>query len=44
MLLIQYGKARRFRKVSIALAIILALPEVFSTLLTLHCCVAPPKK
>jgi len=44
MLLIQTGRATRFRKYSIAFAIILALSGAFAALFTLHWSVAPPKK
>jgi len=44
MLVIQSSSAKRFRKYSIAFAIIFALSGSFAALLTLHWYVAPPKK
>jgi hypothetical protein len=47
MLIIQSGNAKRFRKYSITMAILLAIAGTFGALmmlLTLHWYVSPPKK
>jgi t-SNARE complex subunit (syntaxin) len=44
MLVIQTSRAKRFRKYSIAFAIICVLMTAMAPLLTLHWYVLPPKK
>jgi hypothetical protein len=44
MIIIQTGRARRFREYTITLAILDALSGAIGVLLTLHWYVTPPKK
>ena len=44
MLIIQSDNAKRLRKYSITMAIVLALTGSFAALLTLHWYVGPPKR
>jgi hypothetical protein len=44
MLIIQSGRAKQFRKYSIAMAIIFAITGAFASILTMHWYVDEPKK
>jgi hypothetical protein len=44
MLIIQSGRAKHFRKYSIAMAIIFAITGAFASILTMHWYVGKPKK
>jgi len=43
MLIIQSGSAKRFRKYSIAMAILFAISGAFASILTMHWYVGPKK-
>jgi hypothetical protein len=44
MLVIQTGRAKRMRKYSVLMTVVLALTGSFAALLTLHWYALPPKK